>query len=186
MATFVLVHGAWNGAHGFRHIPAVSSPASGHVVFTPSLTGDRRASPPDEPASEPLHARRRRHQRRSSTRSWSTSSWSGSPTAGSSSPGAWNMWPIASPHLVYLDAFVPDDGDSVERLAGRDGDQRIRPSATAGWSPGRPARYDDRAEEAFMAAPAQRASPSVLHRTGPAARSTRGVPVLADVHPGHR
>lgn len=38
MTTFVLVHGAWSGAHGFRHIrKALRDP--GHLVFTPCLTG---------------------------------------------------------------------------------------------------------------------------------------------------
>jgi pimeloyl-ACP methyl ester carboxylesterase len=38
MATFVLVHGAWNGAHGFAKVRRLLS-AAGHEVFTPSLTG---------------------------------------------------------------------------------------------------------------------------------------------------
>ena len=38
MTTFVLVHGAWAGAHGWRHVRKLLT-ASGHDVFTPSLTG---------------------------------------------------------------------------------------------------------------------------------------------------
>lgn len=38
MATFVLVHGAWTGAYGFRHVRKLLQ-AQGHDVFTPSLTG---------------------------------------------------------------------------------------------------------------------------------------------------
>ena len=38
MAVFVLVHGAWGGAHGFRQVRGPLR-AGGHVVFTPSLTG---------------------------------------------------------------------------------------------------------------------------------------------------
>jgi pimeloyl-ACP methyl ester carboxylesterase len=38
MATFVLVHGAWTGAFGFRHVRRMLQ-AQGHEVFTPSLTG---------------------------------------------------------------------------------------------------------------------------------------------------
>ncbi len=38
MATFVLVHGAWGGAHGFRHVRRLLR-ASGHEVATPCLTG---------------------------------------------------------------------------------------------------------------------------------------------------
>ncbi len=35
---FVLVHGAWGGAHGFRKVRGPLR-AAGHEVFTPSLTG---------------------------------------------------------------------------------------------------------------------------------------------------
>ena len=38
MATYVLVHGAWSGAHGF-HLVRGPLHAAGHAVFTPSLTG---------------------------------------------------------------------------------------------------------------------------------------------------
>jgi pimeloyl-ACP methyl ester carboxylesterase len=38
MGTFVLVHGAWAGAHGFRHVRRHLQ-AAGHEAFTPSLTG---------------------------------------------------------------------------------------------------------------------------------------------------
>ena len=38
MATYVLVHGAWSGAHGFRRVRPLLQ-AAGHQVFTPSLTG---------------------------------------------------------------------------------------------------------------------------------------------------
>jgi len=38
MAVYVLVHGAWGGAHGFRLVRGPLR-AAGHEVFTPSLTG---------------------------------------------------------------------------------------------------------------------------------------------------
>ena len=38
MGTFVLVHGAWSGAHGFRQVRRHLHSA-GHEAFTPSLTG---------------------------------------------------------------------------------------------------------------------------------------------------
>src|ERR671910_42289 len=38
MATFVIVHGAWSGAHAWRWVrPLLRS--AGHEVFTPALTG---------------------------------------------------------------------------------------------------------------------------------------------------
>jgi pimeloyl-ACP methyl ester carboxylesterase len=38
VTTFVLVHGAWAGAHGWRHVRRLLA-AGDHDVFTPSLTG---------------------------------------------------------------------------------------------------------------------------------------------------
>ncbi|HEY6496247.1 MAG TPA: alpha/beta fold hydrolase, partial [Trebonia sp.] len=38
MTTFVLVHGAWGGSYGFKHVRGPLRDA-GHEVFTPSLTG---------------------------------------------------------------------------------------------------------------------------------------------------
>jgi pimeloyl-ACP methyl ester carboxylesterase len=38
MATFVIVHGAWSGAHAWRWVRPLLR-ESGHEVFTPSLTG---------------------------------------------------------------------------------------------------------------------------------------------------
>jgi pimeloyl-ACP methyl ester carboxylesterase len=38
MATFVIVHGAWSGAHAWRWMRPLLR-AAGHEVFTPSLTG---------------------------------------------------------------------------------------------------------------------------------------------------
>jgi pimeloyl-ACP methyl ester carboxylesterase len=38
LSTFVLVHGAWAGAHGWRAVRTLLATA-GHEVFTPSLTG---------------------------------------------------------------------------------------------------------------------------------------------------
>ena len=38
MATFVIVHGAWSGAHAWRKVRPLLR-AAGHEVFTPALTG---------------------------------------------------------------------------------------------------------------------------------------------------
>ena len=38
MSTYVLVHGAWGGSYGWRHVRPLLQQA-GHTVFTPSLTG---------------------------------------------------------------------------------------------------------------------------------------------------
>ncbi len=56
MATVVLVHGAWGGAHGFRHVRKLLRDA-GHEVSTPSLTGigERRTPQPAACFSEEVH-----------------------------------------------------------------------------------------------------------------------------------
>lgn len=80
MTTYVLVHGAWSGAHGF-HLVRPLLRAEGHEVFTPSLTGIGErvhlASPQVDLTT---------HIQESST-PWSTTSptscSSASPTAGS-------------------------------------------------------------------------------------------------------
>jgi pimeloyl-ACP methyl ester carboxylesterase len=43
MSTYVLVHGAWGGAHGWRKVRPMLQQA-GHTVLTPSLTGLGKSS----------------------------------------------------------------------------------------------------------------------------------------------
>jgi pimeloyl-ACP methyl ester carboxylesterase len=116
MAIFVLVHGGWGGAHGFRKVRGPLR-AAGHEVFTPSLTG----------IGERVHL---------------TSPQVGLTThitdvvnavlyedlndivllgfsyGGVVVTGALEHIGDRVSHLVYLDAFVPGDGDSVASLSG--------------------------------------------------------------------
>src|ERR1043165_9348736 len=116
MAIFVLVHGAWGGAHGFRKVRPLLR-AAGHDVFTPSLTG----------IGERVHL---------------TSPQVGLSThisdvvnhvlyedlddivllgfsyGGMVVTGALEHIGTRVRHLVYLDAFVPGDGDSIRTLLG--------------------------------------------------------------------
>ena len=147
MATFVLVHGAWAGAHGFRHVRRLLQ-EEGHEVFTPSLTGiGERAhltSPQvtlgthihdvvNQVLYEDLDAHRaaRVFLRRCG--------------------GDGSLLHIADRvrHLVYLDAFVPGDGESLASLAGQPDGGRI--GVADEWLvPPVPRSYDDDAEAAFM------------------------------------
>ena len=184
MATFVLVHGAWSGAHGFRHVRRLLT-ASGHVVFTPSLTGiGERAHLTSPQVSLSTHV------------ADVTNvilyedlvdvvlvgfSYGGVVVTGCLEHVADRVAHLGVPRRLRPQRV----GDSVERLAGRDGDRtdrRRRPLVGPRAVP--PLRRPGR--RGVHGRPAQRASASVLHRTGPAARSARGVPVLADVYPGHR
>ena len=149
MATFVLVHGAWNGSHGFRHVRRLLT-ASGHVVFTPSLTGlGERAHLTSPQVSLSTHVADVTNV--ILYEDLVDIVLVGFSYGGVVVTGCLEHVADRVAHLVYLDAFVPDDGDSVERLAGRDGDQRI--AVGDRWLvPGPSRRYDDPAEAAFMAA----------------------------------
>ena len=64
MTIFVLVHGAWGGAHGFRKVRGPLR-AAGHEVFTPSLTGIGERVHLTSPQVVPDDPRHRRRQHRS-------------------------------------------------------------------------------------------------------------------------
>ena len=116
VAIFVLVHGAWGGAHGFRKVRGPLRVA-GHEVFTPSLTG----------IGERVHL--------TSPQVCLTTHISdvvntvlyedlrgivllGFSYGGFVVTGALEHIGDRVDHLVYLDAFVPDDGDSVNSVTG--------------------------------------------------------------------
>jgi pimeloyl-ACP methyl ester carboxylesterase len=149
MGTFVLVHGAWSGAHGFRHVRRALQ-AEGHNATTPSLTG----------IGERVHL---------------TSPQVGLTThiqvvvnhvlyedlgdivllgfsyGGMVVTGALEHIAERVRHLVYLDAFVPADGDSLQALAGFPGGGRL--AVGDEWLVPPLARtFDDPAEAAFMTA----------------------------------
>jgi pimeloyl-ACP methyl ester carboxylesterase len=114
MATFVLVHGGWSGAHGWRTVRRQLA-AGGHEVFTPSLTGlGERVHLASPLVDLTTHVHDVVNQI----------------LVGYSYGGA--VVTAALPHvhkrireLIYLDAFVPADGDSVSRLSGRDRSTKI-------------------------------------------------------------
>ncbi|MFF2807042.1 alpha/beta fold hydrolase [Streptomyces sp. NPDC058000] len=111
MATFVLVHGAWSGAHDFRRVRRPLQDA-GHEVFTPSLTGVGErvhlASPQVGLTThiadvvnciryEDLH----------------DIVLLGFSYGGCVITGALQYIADRVQHLVYLDAFVPADGEAA-------------------------------------------------------------------------
>ena len=145
MTTFVLVHGAWGGAHGFRRVRRLLHEA-GHEVFTPSLTGIgervhltgpqvRLSTHVEDVVNQVLYE-----------------DLSGVVLLGFSYGGF--VVSAAMEHvgdrvrsLVFLDAFVPEDGDTVLGLLGRPG-----ATATVGapWLvPPAERVFDDPAEAAF-------------------------------------
>ena len=116
MTTFVLVHGAWGGSWGFHEVRPLLWRA-GHEVFTPSLTGigERlHLSRPDvdlsthiEDVAATVHYE-----------DLDDIVLLGFSYGGMVVTGALDRIGDRVRHLVYLDAFVPSDGDSVQALTG--------------------------------------------------------------------
>ena len=116
MTTFVLVHGYWAGSFGFRFIRRRLQ-AAGHEVFTPSLTGIGErvhlASPQitlnthiQDVVNQVLYE------------DLSSIVLLGYSYGGAVITGCIEHIADRISHLVYLDAFVPDSGQSVLELVG--------------------------------------------------------------------
>ena len=111
MATFVLVHGAWSGAHGFRHVRRLLQQA-GHEVFTPSLTGlGERAHLLSPQVNLTTHVRDVTNQ--VLYEDLSDIVLLGFSYGGFVVTGALEHIGSRISHLVYLDAFVPESGETV-------------------------------------------------------------------------
>lgn len=153
MASYALVHGAWSGAHGFHRVRTVLQ-GVGHQVFTPSLTG----------VGERAHL---------------TSPGLGLSTHVSDVvTGAVDHVASRIRHLVYLDAFVPEDGESVFSLTGT---TRAPMNLNDPWLIPPTARdFDDPAEAVFMNA---RRTPQPIGCS--ARRSDSPVPSRTMPSPGH-
>ncbi|WP_200834274.1 alpha/beta fold hydrolase [Amycolatopsis alkalitolerans] len=146
MATFVLIHGGWSGAHGWRAVRKVLA-AGGHEVFTPSLTGiGERVHLAGPMVDLTTHVHDVvNHVVFEDLRDIVA--------VGYSYGGAVVTGALAHIHdrireLVYLDAFVPADGESVSGQAGPSlvglGDQWLVPPADR--------QYDDPDEGAWQSA----------------------------------
>jgi pimeloyl-ACP methyl ester carboxylesterase len=116
MTTFVLVHGAWGGSYGFRTVRGPLREA-GHEVFTPSLTGlGERVHLASPQVNLSTHV----------TDVVNTILYEdlndivllGYSYGGMVVTGALDHVADRVAHLVYLDAFLPADGESLDDLAG--------------------------------------------------------------------
>jgi pimeloyl-ACP methyl ester carboxylesterase len=146
MTTFVLVHGAWGGAHTWRSVRPLLRTA-GHAVFTPALTGigerSHLVSPQvgltthvDDVANQIFYE------------GLDDIVLLGFSYGGMVVTGALEHVGDRVRELVYLDAFVPDDGRSVVDLGGFDAGGP--PGIGVDWSiPPRVRTFDDPAEAAF-------------------------------------
>lgn len=114
--TFVLVHGAWGGSYGFRHVrPLLHS--SGHSVFTPSLTGIGERSHLTH-AGVNLSTHIRDVVNTVLYEDLDHIVLLGFSYGGAVVTGALEHISERVDHLVYLDAFVPQHGQSVRGLRG--------------------------------------------------------------------
>jgi pimeloyl-ACP methyl ester carboxylesterase len=111
MATFVLVHGAWHGGWCWRKVTPLLR-AAGHEVFTPTLTGlGERAHLAAPEVGLGTHVQ-------DVVNVLEYEDLSGVVLVGHSYggmviTGAAAAAPQRLAHLVYLDAFVPEDGQSM-------------------------------------------------------------------------
>src|ERR1700729_122658 len=116
MATFVLVHGAWSGAHGFRKVRPVLR-AAGHAVFTPSLTGIGERAHLTSPSVD-LTTHIRDVVNVVLYEDLDDITLLGFSYGGMVVTGSLDHIADRVRHLVYLDAFVPASSDTVAGLAG--------------------------------------------------------------------
>ena len=150
MAIFVLVHGAWSGAHGFRKVRGPLR-AAGHELFTPSLTGiGERAHLTSPQVCLTTHI----------TDVVNTVLYEdldgivllGFSYGGFVVTGALEYIADRVRHLVYLEAFVPADGDRLDAAA-ESGAGRGVFGAGGDWLvPPVPREFDDPAEAAWASA----------------------------------
>ena len=150
MAVFVLVHGAWGGAHGFRKVRGPLR-AAGHEVFTPSLTGIGERAHLTSP-----QVRLTTHVADIVNAVWyedlSDIVLLGFSYGGFVVTGALEHIGDRVRHLVYLDAFVPGDGDTVTGIGGAGGAYGA-PELGRDWLvPPLPREFDDPAEAAWSGA----------------------------------
>ena len=115
MATFVVVHGAWGGSHGFRSLRRLLQQA-GNEVFTPCLTGQGERS----------HLARPDINLSTHVQDVVNAIWYedltdivlvGHSYGGMVVTAVADQVPERIQHLVFLDAFQPADGQSLYSIA---------------------------------------------------------------------
>ncbi|WP_418315588.1 alpha/beta hydrolase [Piscinibacter sakaiensis] len=156
MATFVLVHGAWGGAHGFRHVRRLLR-AQGHEVSTPSLTGiGERVHLASPLVDLGTHIRDVvNHILYEDLRQIVLVGFS---YGGFVVTGALEHIAERVQHLVYLDAFVPANGESVASHSRAEQRQKIELGQP--WLVNGPVREFDDPQEAEWMAPRRTTHPN--------------------------
>ncbi|HET6447093.1 MAG TPA: alpha/beta fold hydrolase, partial [candidate division Zixibacteria bacterium] len=118
MATYVLVHGGWDGGWAWRGI-ARRLQAAGHEVFTPTLTGSGErahlASPDVDLSTQIMDVVNVLRYEKLEEVILVANSYGGMVITGVA-----EKLPSRIKQMIYLDAFVPVDGESLADLAGPD------------------------------------------------------------------
>jgi pimeloyl-ACP methyl ester carboxylesterase len=125
MATYVICHGAWSGGWSWRKIRALLRQA-GHEVFTPTYTGLGERAHLAHPMVD-LETHIQDVLGVIEYEDLSDFILLGHSYGGMVVTGVADRLPERLRHLVYLDAFVPTDGQSLNDLTGQE------PPAVEGW-----------------------------------------------------
>jgi pimeloyl-ACP methyl ester carboxylesterase len=147
MSIFVLVHGGWSGSHSFRHIRKLLQ-AEGHEVFTPCLTGIGERSHLTNPlVNLSTHARDVvNHVLYEDLRDIVLVGFS---YGGFVVTASLEHISNRIKHLVYLDAFIPENGETA--FGHIFGLGRPTIEIEEGWTmPPVEREFDDKAEAEWM------------------------------------
>lgn len=144
MTAFVLVHGAWGGAHGFRHVRRLLR-SEQHDVSTPSLTGVGERIHLSSPLIG-LGTHIRDVVNHVLYEDLDEIVLVGFSYGGFVVTGALEHIAERVSHLVYLDAFVPSNGETVGSHLGHEARTKIELGQD--WLVTGPARDYDRPAEA--------------------------------------
>ena len=135
--TFVLVHGAWHGGWCWRRVADLLE-RKGHKVFTPTLTGRRRALAPAEQGHQSSTPTSPTSSTCSNGRTSRTSAWCVHSYGGWPGSGALEQIGDRVSSIVWLDAFKPENGQRGFDFASEFSRKALE-AAVAKGEPGRPA-----------------------------------------------
>ena len=187
MATFVLVHGAWHGGWCWKKVTPLLR-AAGHEVYTPTLTGlGERAHLLTREVDLDTHIRDiinvlEYEELRDVI-------LVGHSYAGMVIAGVADRVPARLAHLVYLDAFVPRDGQASLSLSPPELEAHLRAQALAegdGWRvPAPPAAWYGVTRRGRSRLGRGQDRPPAPRGGRPAAAPRAPRPARRDLHPLH-
>jgi pimeloyl-ACP methyl ester carboxylesterase len=131
MAIYVLVHGAWGGSFGWRDFAPLLRD-EGHEVFIPSLTGlGERAHLSGPQVNLSTHIQDVVNV--FDFEDLNDVILVGHSYGGMVVTGVVDQMGDRVSHLIYEDAFLPNDGQSCADLGGAGGVERFRSRLEEGW-----------------------------------------------------